>query len=56
MNDVKIRKLLSDFRILMETFLIPSAEDERSPGSRVLLLECIKERGMVKRFEKEYRD
>ncbi|MBK9334785.1 MAG: hypothetical protein IPM96_20895 [Ignavibacteria bacterium] len=56
MNDVKIRKLLSDFGILMESFLIRSAEDESSPGSRVLLLNALRERGMVKRFEKEYRD
>ncbi len=56
LNDVKIRKLLSDFGILMDSFLIQIAEDERSPGRRVLLLNTLRERGMVKRFEKEYRE
>lgn len=50
-NDIKIRKLISDFSILMEKFLTQLEIEKRSTENKILLLSSMRKRGIRRRFE-----
>lgn len=54
-NDVKIRKLISEFSILMERFFTQTGLEEDALRNRILLLGNLRKRGFQKRFEMNYR-
>lgn len=54
MNDVKIRKLISEFSLLMEKFYTQIEVDNESLRNKILLLQSLRKRGLQKRFEMNY--
>jgi hypothetical protein len=54
-NELKIRKLLSDFTKLMEKFFIQLEVDKNTESNKILLLEYLRKKGLRKRFEFNYR-
>ncbi|MDQ3194405.1 MAG: hypothetical protein M3P82_05330 [Bacteroidota bacterium] len=50
-NDLKIRKLISDFSILMEKFYTHLEIESNKTGNEILLLGSLRRRGITKRFE-----
>ncbi|HMS32548.1 MAG TPA: hypothetical protein PKC91_00545 [Ignavibacteria bacterium] len=54
-NDVKIRKLISEFSILMERFFSQIEMEEDSIRNKILLLGALRKRGFQKRFEMNHR-
>ncbi len=55
-SDVKIRKLISDFTILVEKFLTQLEIENTPVANRILLLSSLRKRGMRRRFEMNFRD
>ena len=53
-NDVKIRKLISEFSLLMEKFYTQIEVDNESLRNKILLLQSLRKRGLQKRFEMNY--
>lgn len=54
-NDVKIRKLVSEFSLLMERFFTQMEMEEDSIRNKILLLGSLRKKGFQKRFEMNYR-
>ena len=54
-NDVKIRKLVSEFSLLMERFFTQMELEEDSIRNKILLLGSLRKKGFQKRFEMNYR-
>src|SRR4030095_15838530 len=56
-SDTKVRKLISDFTILFEKFLV-HIEMAKIDGDyeKTILLEALQKRGMAKRYELNYRE
>ncbi len=54
LNDVKIRKLISEFSLLMEKFYTQTEVDNESLRNKILLLQSLRKRGLQKRFEMNY--
>lgn len=54
-NEVKIRKLISEFSILMERFYTQIEIEEDALRNKILLLGSLRKRGFLKRFEMNYR-
>ncbi|MBS1519217.1 MAG: hypothetical protein JSS91_14115 [Bacteroidetes bacterium] len=55
-NDVKIRKLLSDYYKLFDKFMIQLHFEKEDVMNKVILLNTFRKRGMNKRFELDYRE
>lgn len=54
-NDVKVRKLSSDFLNLLESFLVQNEFDGKTSYKNVLLLEALNKRKIRKRFDTAYK-
>jgi hypothetical protein len=54
-NDVKIRKLISEFSQLMEKFYIQLEVDKDDIRKRILLLTSLRVRGFTKRYQMNYK-
>ncbi len=54
-NDIKIRKLLSEFSLFMEKFFIQREVEEDEIRNRLLLLRSLRKRGFKKRYKTNYR-
>jgi hypothetical protein len=55
-NDLKVRKLVSDFSILFEKFLIQLEVEANDIGNRIYLLGSLRRRGMTKRLHTEMKE
>ena len=53
-NDVKIRKLISEFSLLMEKFYTQQEIEDENIRNKILLLQSLRKRGLQKRFEMNY--
>ncbi|MEZ4822093.1 MAG: hypothetical protein R2942_06565 [Ignavibacteria bacterium] len=54
-NKVKIRKLISDFSKLIETYLLQVEMESDKDHNKFLLLNALRKRGLTKRFNSELR-
>lgn len=52
-NKVKIRKLLSDFSKVVETFLLQMEMENDTDNNKYLLLKTLRKRGLTRQFNKE---
>lgn len=52
-NDVKIRKLISDFCKITERFFLQVESEKNETANRIILLKALRDRKMYKRYEME---
>lgn len=55
-NEVKVRKLVSNFSILLEKFLLQLVFESNDLPNKVLLLNSLRRRGFTKRFQMNYNE
>ena len=55
-NDVKIRKLMSDFNKVIDRFIMQIEFESDNVRNRILLLNSLRKRGMDKRFEYDFNE
>ncbi|MBK8553573.1 MAG: hypothetical protein IPL53_21940 [Ignavibacteria bacterium] len=55
-NEVNFRKLVSEFSFFMEGFFIQLEADSDEMRNRILLLKSLRNRGLVKRYNKYYKE